>query len=144
MQELGIGIIGGGYMGKAHAVAYAAVGAVFNTRLRPRLEMVAASSLASAEKYRDSFGFARAAQNWEELVRDPKVEAIVIASPQSTHRAAAELAFDQLVNAPVDRLSMLGLSVERAERTADKLTVTVVGDVPSYLHALVDVPGDSA
>jgi hypothetical protein len=36
MQEIGLGIIGGGYMGKAHAVAHAAVGAVFNTRLRPR------------------------------------------------------------------------------------------------------------
>ena len=113
MQELGIGIIGGGYMGKAHAVAYAAVGAVFNTRLRPRLEMVAASSLASAEKYRDSFGFARAAQDWEELVRDPKVEAIVIASPQSTHRAAAELAFS--LGKPVFCEKPLGASVEDAQ-----------------------------
>ena len=91
MTELSIGIIGGGYMGKAHAVAYAAVGAVFNTALRPRLEMVAASSKASAERYRAEFGFARAADDWEQLVRDPAVEAVVIASPQSTHRAAAEL-----------------------------------------------------
>lgn len=113
MQELGIGIIGGGYMGKAHAVAYAAVGAVFNTRLRPRLEMVAASSLASAEKYRDSFGFTRAAQDWEELVRDPKVEAIVIASPQSTHRAAAELAFS--LGKPVFCEKPLGASVDDAQ-----------------------------
>ena len=37
MAEIGIGLIGGGYMGKAHAVAYAAVGTVFQTRLRPRL-----------------------------------------------------------------------------------------------------------
>ncbi len=43
MTEIGIGIIGGGYMGKAHAVAMAAVGAVFNTALRPRLEMVCAT-----------------------------------------------------------------------------------------------------
>ena len=35
-------------MGKAHAVAMSAVGAVFDTALRPRLEMVAASSPASA------------------------------------------------------------------------------------------------
>ena len=39
MKEIGIGIVGGGYMGKAHAVAMSAVGAVFNTNLRPRLEM---------------------------------------------------------------------------------------------------------
>ena len=44
MAEIGIGIIGGGYMGKAHAVAFSAVGALFGTALRPRLAMVAASS----------------------------------------------------------------------------------------------------
>ena len=93
MAEIGIGIIGGGYMGKAHAVAYAAVGAVFETSLKPRLEMVAAGSLASAERYRDAFGFQRAAKDWQELVADPKVEAVVIASPQATHRAIAEAAF---------------------------------------------------
>ena len=43
MTEIGIGIIGGGYMGKAHAVAMQAVGAVFETALRPRLEMVCAT-----------------------------------------------------------------------------------------------------
>jgi len=80
-------------MGKAHAVAMAAVGAVFDTPLRPRLEMVAASSPGSAERYRNAFGFARAADNWEALVADPRVEAVVIASPQQTHRAIAEAAF---------------------------------------------------
>jgi predicted dehydrogenase len=46
-REIGIGIVGGGYMGKAHAAAMSAVGAVFETRLRPRLEMIAASSHVS-------------------------------------------------------------------------------------------------
>ena len=34
MTEIGIGIVGGGYMGKAHAVAMSAVGAVSYTHLR--------------------------------------------------------------------------------------------------------------
>ena len=93
MTEIGIGIVGGGYMGKAHAVAYAAVGAVFETRLRPRLEMVCATSAESAERYRRAFGFARATADWRALVEDPRVEAVVIASPQSTHRAISEAAF---------------------------------------------------
>ncbi len=92
-RDIGIGIVGGGYMGKAHAVAYAAVGAVFETTLRPHLACVAASSLESAERYRDAFGFARAAASWQDLVADPTVEAVVIASPQDTHRAVAEAAF---------------------------------------------------
>ena len=93
MAEIGIGIVGGGYMGKAHAVAMSAVGAVFNTRLRPRLEMVAATSTENAEGYRAAFGFARATGDWRVLVEDPKVGAVVIASPQDTHRAVAEAAF---------------------------------------------------
>ena len=92
-REIGIGIVGGGYMGKAHAVAYTAVGAVFDTALRPRLEMVCATHGASAERYRKAYGFARATDDWRILVADPAVEAIIIASPQSTHRAIAEAAF---------------------------------------------------
>ena len=82
MAEIGIGIVGGGYMGKAHSVAMAAVAAVFDTPLRPRLEMIAAASDASAEGYRKSFGFARATSDWRVLVADEKVEAIVIATSQ--------------------------------------------------------------
>lgn len=93
MTQIGIGIVGGGYMGKAHAVAHSAVGALFDTALRPRLEMVCATSEASAQKYCKSYGFARATSDWTALVRDPKVEAVVIASPQTTHREIAELAF---------------------------------------------------
>jgi predicted dehydrogenase len=80
-------------MGKAHAVALSAVGAVFNTELRPRLEVIAATSHASAERYAKAYGFARAARDWQDLVADPKVEAVVIASPQTTHREIALAAF---------------------------------------------------
>ena len=93
MTQIGIGIIGGGYMGKAHAVAMASVGAVFGTTLRPRLEMVCATSDESAERYRATYGFARGTTDWQELVNDPLVEAIVIASPQTTHCAIAKAAF---------------------------------------------------
>ena len=93
MRDIGIGIIGGGYMGKAHSVAMAAVGAVFGTELRPRLEMICATSAASAEGYRAAYGFARATADWRMLVADPRIEAVVIASPQETHRAIAEAAF---------------------------------------------------
>ncbi|MFN7003212.1 MAG: Gfo/Idh/MocA family protein [Roseinatronobacter sp.] len=93
MREIGIGLVGGGYMGKAHAVALSAVGAVFDTALRPRLEVIAASNAASAERYRAAYGFRQAAPDWRALVADPKVEAVVIAAPQDTHRAIAEAAF---------------------------------------------------
>ncbi len=93
MPEIGIGVVGGGYMGKAHSVAMAAVGAVFNTSLKPRLEMIAASSDASAERYREAFGFARGTGDWRTLVQDDRVDAIIIATPQELHREIAEAAF---------------------------------------------------
>jgi predicted dehydrogenase len=93
MTEIGIGIVGGGYMGKAHAVAMRAVGAVFGTALRPRLEMVCATTADSAERYRATYGFSRATTDWRALVADPRVGAVVIASPQETHRDIALAAF---------------------------------------------------
>lgn len=100
-------------MGKAHAIAYSAVGAVFNTELRPRLEVVTASSAESSDRYRAAYGFARAAADWQSLVADPKVEAIVIASPQETHRAIAEAAF--ALGKPVFCEKPLGASLADAQ-----------------------------
>ena len=110
MREFGIGIVGGGYMGKAHSVAMAAVGSVFDTVLRPRLEMICATSPTSAERYRAAYGFARATADWRVLVADPRVEAVVIASPQETHRAIAEAAFG--LGKPVFCEKPLGASLE--------------------------------
>lgn len=112
MGEIGIGLVGGGYMGKAHAVAMAAVGAVFDTALRPRLELIAASSPESAERYRAAYGFARAARGWQDLVADPRVGAVVIASPQETHRAIAEAAL--AAGKPVFCEKPLGASLDDA------------------------------
>jgi len=110
MTDIGIGIVGGGYMGKAHAVAMAAVGAVFETTLRPRLEMVAASSEESAARYRDAFGFARSTGDWNVLVNDPAVDAVIIATPQSMHRSIAEAAL--ALGKPVLCEKPLGASLE--------------------------------
>jgi predicted dehydrogenase len=127
MPDIRIGIVGGGYMGKAHAVAYAAVGGVFDTPLRPVLEMVAASSPASAERYRKSFGFARCTDDWRVLVNDPNVDAVVIASPQVTHRAIAEAAF--AAGKPVFCEKPLGASLEDslAMQAASEGHINMVG-----------------
>ncbi len=110
MPEIGIGIVGGGYMGKAHAVAFSSVGAVFGTRLKPRLELVCARSPASAERYREDYGFIRATTDWRELVADERVEAVVIATPQTHHREIACAAFD--LKKPVLCEKPLGASLE--------------------------------
>ncbi len=93
MRNIGIGIIGGGYMGKAHAVAYQAVGAVFETELRPVCEMICTTTEEGAREKALLFGFSRSTSDWKVLVSDPKVEAVVIASPQEFHRDIALAAF---------------------------------------------------
>ncbi len=129
MPEIGIGIVGGGYMGKAHSVAMSAVGAVFNTALRPRLEVICASTPASAERYREAYGFQRATHDWRALVEDPKVEAVVIASPQETHRQIAEAAF--ALGKPVLCEKPLGASLEDSQAMVNAAeaagTVNMVG-----------------
>lgn len=125
MSNIGIGIIGGGYMGKAHAAAYSSVGAVFETPLRPTLEMVCATSASSAQKYQKNYGFSRSTTDWRALVADPKVEAIVIASPQSTHCEIAKAAF--ALGKPVFCEKPLGASLaeSRAMLTAAEASGSV-------------------
>lgn len=92
-RKIGIGIVGTGYMGKRHAVAMQAVGATFDTTLRPSCECVCATTDDRARKAASALGFKRSTGDWRVLVDDPEVEAIVIASPQSTHREIALAAF---------------------------------------------------
>jgi len=93
MTQIGIGIIGAGYMGKLHSVAMQAVGAVFDTPLRPVCEMLCATTEQGAASKAREFGFRRSTASWRQLVADPAVQAIVIASPQSTHKEIALAAF---------------------------------------------------
>ncbi|MBO6757271.1 MAG: Gfo/Idh/MocA family oxidoreductase [Roseibium sp.] len=93
-RNIGIGIVGGGYMGKAHAVAMHSVGPVFNTALRPVLEMVCTTTPDGAAKKAQELGFSSSTANWRELVANPAVEAIVVASPQNTHLDIAKAAFE--------------------------------------------------
>jgi predicted dehydrogenase len=109
MGEIGIGIVGGGYMGKAHAVAMSAVGAVFDTGLRPAAGNGRRHSARFGRTLPRRFGFS-APPRLAELVEDPAVEAVIIASPQSTHRAIAEAAF--ALGKPVFCEKPLGASLD--------------------------------
>ncbi|WP_375228955.1 Gfo/Idh/MocA family protein [Roseobacter sp. S98] len=130
MTEIGIGILGGGYMGKAHSVAMAAVGAVFNTSLRARLEMICASTPESAERYRAAYGFARATNDWRVLVNDPRVQAIVIATPQETHREIALAAFD--LGKPVFCEKPLGASLDDSRAMVDAAEASGVPNMTGF------------
>lgn len=109
---LGMGVIGTGYMGKRHSVALQAVGATFDTRLRPVPEMICATSEAGAAEKARAFGFRRSTADWKALVNDSAVQAIVIASPQHTHKAIALEAFR--LGKPVLCEKPMGASLEES------------------------------
>jgi predicted dehydrogenase len=112
MSSIGIGIVGGGYMGKAHSVAFSAVAGVFQTSLRPRLVTICAQTEANAELYRKAYGFEKGTADWKDLIDDPAVEAIVIASPQHTHHDIAVAALN--AGKPVLCEKPLGVSLKQS------------------------------
>lgn len=82
-----IGILGAGNI--SHKVAPALVGS-------PDIECwaVASRDLRKAEGFAEEFGFERAYGSYEELVQDPQVELVYVATPHAFHFAHMKLALD--------------------------------------------------
>jgi predicted dehydrogenase len=89
MTEIGVGLIGTGFMGDCHAQALAAVGGLFEPALRPRLEVVADVTPELAGRAARKFGFRRASTDWRALVADPAVGVVSITSPNALHKEMA-------------------------------------------------------
>ena len=88
-RELGIGLVGSGFMGRAHALAFRAVDGLFALGARPRLELLADRSEAEASQAASALGFVRSTSDWRELVGDPAVDIVAIATPNSLHAPIA-------------------------------------------------------
>ena len=89
MKTLRIGLVGSGFMGKAHSLAYQAVGGVFRMPAQPALELLAdVNSDAAAAAARD-LGFARSTGDWRTLVSDPDVDVVSITTPNTLHAPIA-------------------------------------------------------
>ncbi|MFQ5971809.1 MAG: Gfo/Idh/MocA family protein [Alphaproteobacteria bacterium] len=90
MTEVRIGLIGAGWMGKAHATAYRNVPMVFgNDPATPVLELVADLNPDWAQGLADSFGFKRWTGEWREVVEDSDVDVIDIVTPNNVHAEMA-------------------------------------------------------
>ena len=86
MEEIGVALIGSGFMGKAHALAWGAVHAVFGKGPRPRLELLCDASPARAEAMAAQFGFARFTDDWRAAIADERVQVVSITTPNRLHR----------------------------------------------------------
>ena len=91
-QSLGVGLIGTGFMGKCHALAFRAAPAVFGHLPKLDLAVLADVDKRQAEDAADAFGFARATDDWRDLVADSSVDIVAITSPNFLHQEMAEAA----------------------------------------------------
>jgi predicted dehydrogenase len=94
VETIGVGLIGTGYMGKCHALAWGGVGAVFGGSLRPRLVHLAEVNVALAAERAAQFGFARSSGDWRTLVADPEVAVVSVTTPNAFHPEMAIAALE--------------------------------------------------
>ncbi|MGV7960814.1 Gfo/Idh/MocA family oxidoreductase [Photorhabdus tasmaniensis] len=89
MKKIRIGLIGAGYIGRAHAIAYTQAPTVFPLAGRLVCEMVAEVTTELAAKRSKALGFRRFTNNWHELVADPDIDVVDICSPNFLHKEMA-------------------------------------------------------
>ncbi len=90
MAEVRIGLIGTGFMGKSHAMAYRAMPSVFSPPPAvPVLEMLAEATEELARQGAESLGFARWTADWRALVTDARVDVVDIPAPNHLHKEMA-------------------------------------------------------
>ena len=92
-DTIGVGLVGTGFMGKCHALAWNAVAATFAEARRPRLAHLADARADLAQAKAAEFGFAASSGDWRDVVADPAVEVVSIAAPNPLHAQIALAAF---------------------------------------------------
>ena len=128
-KELGIGIIGTGFMGKAHALAYRAALAAFPDIPAPRLEMIADVEEGLAARAALQYGFARSSASWRQLVNNPRIDVVSITTPNTLHKemALAAIAAGKHVHCEKPLSPSLAESAQMVEAAEKAGVVTQVG-----------------
>lgn len=88
-QALNIGLVGCGFMGRAHSNAFRQVGPFFDGGVRPVLKAVCARNGDTARSFADTWGYESTETEWRRVVERPDIDLIDIASPNDTHAAIA-------------------------------------------------------
>ncbi|MGN8277931.1 Gfo/Idh/MocA family protein [Pseudomonas sp. SMN5] len=114
MHDLGIGLIGTGFMGRAHALAFNNAKTVFDLPLNLTLAAVADADPQRARQCAQSWGFETAHSDWQQLIDDPKVNLIAITTPNHLHFPMAMAAL--AAGKPVYCEKPLAVSLEQADQ----------------------------
>src|SRR5438034_1176965 len=89
MRKLNIGIVGYGFMGRAHSNAYRQVNRFFDLDIAPVLKAACGRQGEKVREFADRWGWETVETDWRRLVERDDIDAIDIASPNNTHHDMA-------------------------------------------------------
>lgn len=127
MTELGIGVIGMGWMGQVHARSYLMARQRFpEAGVSARLAICSDSVARRAENARDLLGFEQATTRWQDVIEHPAVQIVNIATPNNLHleivEAAAAAGKQLFCEKPVGRTPAETAQIEAIAREAGLLS----------------------
>ncbi len=107
-QSLNVGLIGAGFMGKAHSLAYAAMPMFFwPAPAIPQRKVIAEVTDELAAEAARRYGYERSTSDWRNVIDDPSIDVVDIATPNDAHCeiavAAAEAGKHVICEKPLAR-----------------------------------------
>ena len=126
-KKLNIGMIGRGFMAKAHSNAFRRVGNFFDLAYEPVLKTVCGTNEAGTKAFADSWGYESVATDWRRVVEDKNIDLIEICVPNSLHAeiaiAAAEAGKMIICEKPLARDAVEALAMTEAVEKAGVLNL---------------------
>ncbi len=86
---LNIGMIGYGFMGRAHSNAYRKVNNFFDLEYRPVLKAVCARDEKNAKVFAEKWGYESVETDWRKLLTRKDIDAVDICTPNNLHKEIA-------------------------------------------------------
>ncbi len=89
MKELRIGMIGYGFMGKAHSNAYAQANHFFPSEIKPVMKALCARNAEKAKSFAANWGYESIETDWRKLLERKDIDAVDICTPNNIHKDIA-------------------------------------------------------
>jgi len=89
MKKLNVGIVGYGFMGRAHSNAYRKVNNFFDLSYQPVLKAACARSADNAKAFAQKWGYESVETDWRKLIAREDIDLIDICTPNNTHAEIA-------------------------------------------------------
>ena len=90
MKKMNIGLVGAGFMGKAHMVAFSNMPKLFtDAPFIPVFKTVCDIVPEIAEDFKERYGFEKACTDWMDIINDPEIDIVSVCTPNNEHAAVS-------------------------------------------------------